>query len=115
MKNIHREDPESNHWIKILSILSREDRRKTRKGKSWLCSGKDVPQTRERFCVLGREEEGRWREKTSNYIHHFILCHSDPALLPLDRTLPPTSNFGMEIRAWELGGSVEKERTEGRA
>ena len=113
----HEEHPQGRPRIKSLdknSFYFEQGRQEKSKGKSWLCSGKDVPETGERFCVLGREKEGRWTEKTSNYIRHFILCRSDPALLSLDRTLPPTSNFGLEIKGWELGDSVEKERTEGR-
>lgn len=69
-----------------------------RKGKSCLCSGRGVLETGERFCVLGKEEQRRWREKGSKCIHSLVLCPSDPAVLSMYRTRPPTRNFGMEIR-----------------
>ena len=95
------EQPQGRPRVRSLgkdSFLSRNDRRKMRKGKSCLCSGRDVLETGERFCVLGKEEKRRWREKRSKCIHSLVLCRSDPAVLSLDRTRPPTRNFRMEIR-----------------
>lgn len=75
-RNSHREDPGSDHWAELLSFLSRDDRGKVRRGKPWLCSGRALLETGERFRVLGREEKrgGGGMGKKSNYTHCFVLC-----------------------------------------
>lgn len=57
MKNSHNQDPYSDNWIKILSFLCKNDRRKTRKRKPWLCSGRDILKLGKRLYDRVRRKE----------------------------------------------------------